>query len=384
MKRIFITLCALLLVSACLTACSSEEGLNSGRGTDYQYDFLELIDIHLYGSEGAGFIEISPKDFSVDDFESESDYIAIIRAIESLGLYVGPDESRETYLTVTPNGSLSNGDVVTLSIEGWDGTISGVTINLESYSFVISGLGEATIVDLFSSDVVTFFGLEGTTDVYYLVNEDGDLSSDILNNLIYTVSTTDDSLEAGKTILEASVILDETFLTTGDNPAITTYVYLGRQGLLANLTAEKVLMTVVSPMDFNEVDAEKLNETITSYLNSQAITLSGNESIFISLGTIQQYSESSSSYDPYTYTVTFTVEVSGEEYCLSVDLKIVELNGEYLILERSGNYKTSNETYCSSAFTEMTMLINFNSILTINDGEVEVEEEDVETTEEIE
>lgn len=379
MKKFFLTLCVLLLCSLCLTACSSDEEdgtLNSGRGTDYQYDFLQLIDIKLYGSEGAGFIEVSPKDLSVDDFDSESEYIAVMRAVESLGLYVGPDSTKTTYLTVSPNGGLSNGDVVTLSIEGFDGTISGITLNLESYSFVVSGLGTATVVDLFDSSIVTFFGLEGTTEVYYQINDGSSLSSEILDNLVYTVSTTATSLEEGKTILDVTATLDETFLTTGDDPAYTTYVYFGRRGMLASQTSEKVLMTVISPIDFDEVDSEALMESLISYLNSQTITLSGQEVIFKSLGTLQQYYESSNSYNPYTYTITFTVEVEGEERCLSVDLKIVELDGEYLILERSGNYKTATSAYCSSAFTEMTMIINFNSIVTIGE-EVEVNEEDL-------
>ena len=351
---------ALLLPSA----CSKDESLNADRGTDYAYDFTQLVDVTLYGSEGNGFVEIKPKDLSVEDFPSESDYISVRRAMDSLGLYVGPDTSIATYLTVEPNEGLSNGDIITISVRsGWQNPVPNLSLNTEPYQVEIVGLQEPNVLNLFDESSVEFYGLSGTTSVYAYKKNGGIVPATILEPLNYQITTTDSTLETGRTILEIQAELDEDFLMEGDDPAFTSDRYFGRMGVSAELTGEKVLTTVVSPIETNTIDRADFGSAIIDWLNRQEIVIGNNDTPFTveAISNIQQNNGTSGSFDPYTYTVIFYGNVNGEKQYVSVDLRIVELHNQYIIAESRSQYSVLSEEVALTPRQNSTIIINYEN-----------------------
>ena len=122
------------------------------------------MDIHLYGYNGAGFLEVQPKDFSVKDFSEEADYIAVKKAIDSMNLYLIPGAPDTTsYLNVDKATDLSNGDVITFSLkDSYKGDNSAVSLNTEPFQLLISGHGDPTEINSMKP-VLSSMGLQERT-----------------------------------------------------------------------------------------------------------------------------------------------------------------------------------------------------------------------------
>lgn len=385
-KYIKLAMVGLMCVS--LVACDKKEpALNADRNTEMKYDFINLINVSVYGSEGNGFIEITPKDVSVKDFESEKDYIEIRKIMDSLGLYVGPDKQRSSYLGVSPNENLKNGDVVTIGIkQGWSMDNIGVEINVEPYQFEITTLQPGKELQIFDESSVQFYGLSGTKSVYARRLNGGVVPVDILSHLDYDITVSDSELQADKTIMSIKASIDPTFLQEGENPAYTTETYLGRLGYVAELSGEKVLTTVVDPINTNSIDKTRFAQSIINYLTEEEIKLNGNEVTFDSLATVQQ-SNSANGYDPFTYIVTFYVDMNGSKQCVSTSLRMVELSGEYIIAERMGQYNMIGEDICIGVTPSTTTLFSYvqsdaieSTTETESQDNTEVDQKDAEAT----
>lgn len=367
LKKIIVSLVSLLI----FTGCTSTD-INKERGTEYKYDFVDLMDVKLYGSEGYGFIEVRPKDISMNDpmFESEEEYIAVRKALDQLGLYVGPDKKVSSYLEVTPNSNLKNGDMVTFSFKsGFNGDLGGLSINLEPYNWIIQDsegnglLKEPKKFDLFNSDSVMFYGLKGTNLTYAKKLGANSIPEDVLNNIEYTSTVGTNEMEAGKTVIKVQAKLNDEFLTQGDNPAFDTQTYFGRMGYLVDLESEKVLQNIAEPIDVQNLTLDqknKLTALILDYLNTQEITINNKTYTVDMIATLQQYNSANGSYDPYNFYVTFMGKYGNERTCIMTTLKIATLNGVYIIPERLGNFQSAGDSYCYNPMTSMNMIINNN------------------------
>lgn len=337
LKKILCVLSFLTLLSGC-----SEKGptLNKDRPTNYTYDFVDYIDISVYGNEGNGFIEIHPKEIVASDFPTESDYIAVKKIIDSLGLYVGPDTSKVTYIGVDKNEGLSNGDIVTIGVKNtWSYEGSGISFNIAPYEYQIEGLKEGTTLNFFDNSAVMFYGLNGTDDVYALTMEGGSIPSDLLNVLQYTISAESQPLSADQTILNVSVGIKNDVLTEGDDPAFTTERYLGRSGYVADLTAEKVLSVVVDPIDFQSVNVNEMKSAIDSFLLNDHVKINGQTAT-----NINSVNATPIVNDLFNYKVNFTADINGENRCVSVTLRMVELDGRYIVAEKTSSYSISSNS----------------------------------------
>ena len=326
--------------------------LNADRGTDYKYDFINYMDIHLYGYNGAGFLEVQPKDFSVKDFSEEADYIAVKKAIDSMNLYLIPGAPDTTsYLNVDKAEDLSNGDVVTFSLkDSYKGDNSAVSLNTEPFQLLISGLGDPTEINLFDETSVEFYGLSGTDEVYANILNNGNLPKEFTDHAKYTITPDSTPLEADKTILDISVDMDKDWLD--ENDYHTVGVYLGKNKYKADTTGEKVLMTVLDPIDFGKDNTQKIAEAM---FNAIRDTDSGKG--IQQIGSVQQLDSSSGSYDPYTYTVVFQTDSISEPY-QKCNIRMVNLNGDYKILSLSDPSSTNSENM-TEPLTGMQVLTSY-------------------------
>ena len=326
--------------------------LNADRGTDYKYDFINYMDIHLYGYNGAGFLEVQPKDFGVKDFSEEADYIAVKKAIDSMNLYLIPGAPDTTsYLNVDKATDLSNGDVITFSLkDSYKGDNSAVSLNTEPFQLLISGLGDPTEINLFDETSVEFYGLAGTDEVYANILNNGNLPKEFTDHAQYTITPDSTPLEADKTILDISVDMDKDWLD--ENDYHTVDVYLGKNKYKADTTGEKVLMTVLDPIDFGKDNTQKIAEAM---FNAIRDTDSGKG--IQQIGSVQQLDSSSGSYDPYTYTVVFQTDSISAPY-QRCNIRMVNLNGDYKILSVSDPSSTNSENM-TEPLTGMQVLTSY-------------------------
>lgn len=332
--------------------------LNENRGTDYDYDFVQFLDAKLYGSEGEGFLEISPKDIQVSDFKSEKEFIAIKKTLDSLKLYYDPDEpNKESNLLVSKGTGLSNGDVVTLSIgEDFDNNTNGLSMNLESYEFKIEGLEEAKNLDLFDSTSVSFLALNDGTNVIYPVKiSGGNIPDDVLSQINYYASTEDEQPKEGKTLIKVSAEIEPIIDENGNPKATTLKTWLGMKGYSVETEGEKVLREIANPVSFTSDNQAKASSLLYKAIKKEDANI-------ISVATIQQLYASEGSYDPYEYTVTYYARTEKDDDSESptvVKRASVKMaygqNTGIAILEIESSGYTTDDSYASQAFNGMEL-----------------------------
>jgi hypothetical protein len=361
-----ITAGIVLAAAVSMVGCAKKkpQGLNAERGTNYKFDFVNYLDFSLYGTEGNGFVEVKPKDISVDDFDTEDDYIAVKKVLDAMSLYLipGNPDGVTSYLDVEPNTGLKNGDVITFSIkDSFKADLSSISFNTEPFQYQVSGLPDPTSLNLFDETSVTFYGLSGTKEVYALKKDNGNIPSDILKHLEYTIVPDGDTLKQSKTILEVTADMDKDFLTTGDDPCYTIDVFLGKRGYAAETKAEKVLMNVVDPIDFTKISPDAVATALYTFLNGQELKR-GDESYTLSnIASIQQVKATEGSYDPYSYYITYYVESKGDRILLRSSVRMVEVAGTIQILtpQTTLTAEHTDDKYATQAYENATLIYSF-------------------------
>lgn len=335
------------------------EKLNKERGDGYKYDFVQFLSVKLYGSNGNGFLEVTPKEIKVSDFESEQEYIAVKKVLSELNLVLDPTNSKSSkFFTATPSKGLSNGDIVTFGFnESYTGNAGGLSFNLEPYEFQIQGLPDPVQLDLFSPDTVTFVGLDdGTTNLYPIKKYGNEVSDEILDNLEYLVTTDESSLQAEKTIINCSVDVlpqkDENGRPTNES----LEVYLGKKGyVVASEKAEKVLMEIAKPLTFSTEKTSKINRVLFKTFKAIDETL-------INIGTVQQLSVTQSGYSPYDYIVTYYADApedseSTDPIVKRAAVKMAESDTAGIaVLSVTSNPSRTDSSYGYSAYNGMTLM----------------------------
>lgn len=357
MKKL-LCLSTLCTIWGCASSNQQSVSLNENRGTNYDYDFVQFLDAELYGSEGDGFLEISPKDIQVSDFSSEKEYIAIKKTLDSLKLYYDPDEpNKESNLLVSKGTGLSNGDVITLSIsDDFDGNTNDLNMNLESYEFKVEGLEEAKTLDLFDSTSVSFLALnDGTNTIYPVKISGGNIADDILSQINYYASTEDEQPVEGKTLIDVSAEIVPIIDDNGNPKATTLKTWLGMKGYKVETEGEKVLREIANPVTFTTENQSKASSLLYKAIKKE-------DSNIISVATIQQLFASEGSYDPYEYTVTYYARTDKDDDSESptvVKRASVKMaygqNTGIAILELESSGYTTDESYATQAFNGMEL-----------------------------
>ena len=355
LKRFFLLTLSLFMIF--ISGCKKkpkEVDPNADRPTNFTYDFVDFLNVKLYGSEGTGFLEITPKEFNVDNFSSEQEYIKVKRAIDSLSLYCIPgDQDTQSYLYIDKPEGLSNGDLVTIGIkDSYTGDLSEASLNTSPYIFTINGLTEPKQINLFDETSVYFYGLANTGEVNVIKHTGGNIPKEILDNIEYDIVPDETPLKAGKTVLRISATLNNDFLTQGEIPYYTTSIYLGKNKYAADLETEKVLMNVSSPIDFEKANKRKIAEKLFEEIS----LTEGGEGI-MQVGSIQQIDSEEGSFDPYTYTVIFSA-MGSEKTTKRATVRMVEADGDIQVLSVE-NIQKVTETALTEPLKDMKILMNY-------------------------
>lgn len=354
-KKILKMIACVMIATSTLSGCrlkntkkidKSDENyvINSSRTTEgYTYDWIDFMNISVYGSDGVAYIEVTPKEIKASDFQSDADYIAMKNTLDKLNLsYKAGSNNSASKLTVTPDSNLKAGDVVTFALTT---TVdSSLNMNTQEYEFRIPTLSQSSTIDLFGEDDVIFYGLDGTSEVYYEFTKNTSFTDELQKNLIYTIKT-DGKVEADKTILDISADLDNTFLKEGGYTSFA--MYLSKFGYeVESYSTQKVLHNVATPIDFNTVRTDKVISALFEKIEKAEISLKGSSTLNQIASVQKLYKDT----DEYTYYVVYQdMDSEGNEKFLRRQFRGACLNDEIIILSLY-NEEQSAERYATEAY----------------------------------
>lgn len=362
-KRILKYLACGVLILSTLSGCrlkstkkidksDAEYVINSNRTTEgYTYDWIDFMNISVYGSDGVAYIEVTPKELKASDFQSDADYIAMKSELDKLNLsYKAGSNNSASKLTVTPDSNLKAGDVVTFALTT---TVdASLNMNTQEYEFRIPTLNQSSILDLFNEDDVIFYGLEGTDEVYYQFTKNTSFTDELQKNLIYTIKL-DGEVEADKTILDISASLDNSFLKDGGYTSFA--MYLSKFGYeVESYSTQKVLHNVAAPIDYSTVRTDKVISALFEKIEKAEISLKGSSTLNQIASVQKLYKDS----DEYTYYVIYQdMDSEGNVKFLRRQFRGAYLNDEVVILSLY-NEEQSAERYATEAYDNGEVMIS--------------------------
>lgn len=356
MKKKILSVLTVLLVLTALSACSA----NQGRGDKYTYDFKDFINIEIFGPEGEAYIQITPKEYSVADFSSEEEYIKVKKVIDQLNLYYIPGANTSGGLVVTKSDHIKTGDMITIKLNtsllsNDKATLAqSIDLNVEQYDYVVESLPETKKIDLFSSDIVRFYGLI-TNEVVYVVNKDNpNISDEIKDNLVYKVTLSDKEVKEGQTIMTVQTGLKDELIK--NNNYYNLGIYYAKHNLSVQYSTEKVLNKVVNPIDFNNLNKksrELIRKTLYKYIKEN---LDYNVEEVCNIQQLNSQGEN----DPYKYYIIYTT-LDGEnvQRVYRTEMKLLFINNEELEVLSCDKTENIPDTYLNTNYNGAIRLIDF-------------------------
>ena len=394
MKRLLkIFFIALLLVS--ITGCKmkTQKGdktdpnyvINKGRdASGYKYDWIDFIEYTIYGSNGTAYIEVSPRNLKSSDFQSDEDFIKVQSVINNLNLNYSPNlQDINSRLSVSPGSNLSSGDVVTFSLT--TSIDSSLNIYTEEYEIRVPELDDCKTIDLFSNDLVTFYGVSGgnSLDVGYLISNDTiDYPEELLANLTYSISLKNvSSIEKDKTVVTVTAGLNSDFMKANGYKSITNY--LNKIGYtIENTEKQIVLHEIATAINFTTVKKESvINALFTAVSNAEMQT--DGKSILNQICTVQKLNKDS---DAHTYYVVYQdMNSDGNIFYFRRQFRAVDLDGTIIVLSMQQSEQTKEEYATGTSYENGQVLLN-NMVIEQEQTEEAEEngEEDVKETSESE
>ena len=365
MKKL-LNICLILFMTLSLIACQQREYIpNKDRSDNYKYDFIDYITITTYGDNGRGYIEITPKEISVADFESEQDYINVKRDLENYN-FTYKSNSRSSNFTISKTSNIANGDIIKITPKANVNLTSD--LNVEPYDYVVSDLKTSTLIDLFSPDLIIVYAL--TDGSYHIhVKRNAQYDEELRNNLVYSVTTKDKAIP-GQAVMTVKVDMKESFLK--ENGYTSFANYLAKHNLLAYLQEEKVLNEIIEPIDMYDANSAAIETALYKALYVHEPNL-------IKVSCVQQ-SERQKSAEPYTYTVVYTISKNNIRQYFRRDVKIVGVDGGYDIVY-IGSKTETDEIYTRSAYDGANLILNYEIEKTPEKKQEDVQEEVDDTTE---
>lgn len=348
MRKVFTTLLITLMVFS-LAACKKKE-----EGPTYDYDFVDYLDIVYIGPNEFADLEITLKDFDSDDFKSDTEFIKIKKFMNELYPFIVADK----------NANLTNGDTINIGISSeYENTNTDLNINLGVHTYQVQGLKDAVYYDLFDTDTVSFYGLEGTKDVLYKINEKSTLSQNIKDNLTYTISIDTDEVEEKISVMSIKASLKDSFLKT--TKYSDTETYFKSLGYIVDVETEKALKNTISNNEFESItDVDTVKAQISEKIKEQGDI---DNYQFSELSNVQKTEKA------YTYDI-IAKYVNGEKVAyVEFESKLAYLDGEIKYLSFN-KLKTVNERFATEALDKNELLFTFNTFI------IEEESEPEETT----
>ncbi len=382
MKRLLkVIFAALLLVS--LTGCKmkTQKGdktdpdyvINKSRdATGYKYDWIDFIDYTIYGSNGTAYIEVSPKNLKSSDFQSDDDFIKIQTLIDNLDLNYSPNaQNTSSKLSVSPGYNLSTGDVITLSLKS--SIDSSLGIYTEEYEIRVPELDNSKTIDLFTSDLVTFYGVDGgnSLDAGYLIKSDNlDYPEELIDNLTYKISLNNvSSIEKDKTVVTATANLDSDFMKANGYKNIATY--LNKIGYAVEETEKQVVLhEVATAINFNSVKKETVINALFTAVQNAEIQTDG-KSILNQICTVQKLNKDS---DVHTYYVVYQdMNSDGDIFYFRRQFRAVDLDGNIIVLSIQQSEQTKEEYATGTNYENGQVVLN-NMVIEQEQSEEEAAE----------
>lgn len=364
-KLMILFLSVFLLFSG---GCRRNRKPNERRGTNYRYDFMDFIDINIYGENGSGYIEVHPIDINLEDFENEYEYINVKKDLDTFNMYFKKGDAVSTKLKLSKTEGLSNGDIIRISLSGVKRGNTYSDMNVEPYEYVVDGLGELKQIDLFDPNFVTFFA---TNDgyLYSHIKNKNMYEKELTENIQYKIST-NDMIQAGKTVLFIDAFVPEEYLVANGYNVMD--VFMTKLGYKAWTHNERVLDDVLDPIEFGAASSMEVERVLYEYLY-----LTEGQSL-VKICNLQQTPRQKSA-EPYCYMVLFSLKEGDYVSYFRKQVKMVYVDGEYVVLE-GGNRESTSEEYVYRPYEESNMLLNF-TLESWNSGEEEENAETAETAE---
>ena len=307
---------------------------NENRGTDYEYDYINYVDVNVIGPNGYAIVELSLKDFKASDFKDEESYIAVRKLMTAL----------EPMLRVDKSENLSNDDIILIGISTeYTGGVGDLSFNLEPYQIQIKDLKDPEPIDLFDNGSIGFYNLKGTKEFYSYVKPDSTLPVEMQENLEYSISCNEKEIVADQSILKIKVAMNQSFINEGNYKSTERYVKL--QGYTAEYEAEKVLKHVVESIDFEEADTNKIVERLNLLYANGEYSTNGVSYKYDTVANIQG-SKYENEFEYRVHSIWYNPLDESQELCLRDTVKMVIVDETVQIIKSSNRFNSVNMDSC--------------------------------------
>lgn len=344
-------LLASVLTLGMFSGCAKEPVPNENRGTDYKFDIMDYLDIETFGENGDGYLEITLKEVTAKDFANDEDYINVRKDLDELDPYYLTDGSSSGISVTTPEETLSNGDVVTISFN-LDDDEKYSDINTEDYEYTISGLEESlTSIDLFGSDFITIYG-DSDNNIHL---SKANSTYDFIDYLDYTGSANENVLEEGKTVVDVEVELDYDFANEGNYSDLKEYL-AKEYKLKADMTGSVVLSAIAKTVDYATISSSDLYNTLFDYISSSK---SDDDDMYISSILNIQRTEREIEMAPYECVVVYSTIKDNITTYYSKVVEIANVDGKLVIMNSSNTNTVDAEDARSLLNDTNVMQITF-------------------------
>lgn len=352
---------ALMMAAACvLCGCRSARDViknNMDRHKGYKYDFIDYIDISVIGVDGHGYLYITPKTITVDQFESEDEFMAVKKDLDAMKLHYTPEKKDGTKLVISKSTELSNSEKISIAVSYKQESLNS-DMNITPYAYTVEGLvsaDDSAVVDLFAPENVVFFGTDNN-DVFYEKRSDSPIA-DILIPVEFDIDTSDQQLVLNNTIVTAKAQLNKKMEGMED---IDVFLHFAKNNkLLSTDTKEFVLADIVHPVDFDVLTDEDFSNMEQSLKNAISNRIAkGNITIY----SIQRSNRNTDGKNvSYEYTVTFSAGTAEAREYSAISVKVYPYEGRFICEAGEGSYLPKLKPEDVNASPENTILHVFNN-----------------------
>lgn len=345
----------LMVVILALAGCRRENvGTNTDRYRKHKYDFADYIEITTVGVNGHGYLYIEPKEITRDMFENDEEFVKVKKDLDNMDLrYIPNERHNSNTLVISKTEELSNNETVSIAIKyKRDKLLSDM--NTETYAYVVHDLPESSddvYADLFSEDVVQFYGTKNN-ELFYHLNPDSKVY-DLMAPLEYKIETNDEKLVKDGTLIDVSVSRSR---KASDDVDSDLLLYFAKNGyVISGTEAELILDKIAEPLDPETMTDENYAEIEQLLKNEIAAYLEKGNIVIYSL---QKSQKSIDEGDLYSYVVTFSNVSDGDTVYGSCTPVIHQVDGKFIVRPIDGTKGIKQEDVNSS--TENTILHVFN------------------------
>lgn len=352
-KRIFLALMVVLLL---FTGCSKKEETPT-----YKYDYINYLDAKLIGPNGYATLDITIRDFTASEFESETDFIAVKKLMTSI----------KENLVVTKTEGLANGDVIQFGIgESFDTSLVGdLSINLGVHEMTVASLTDPKALDVFDDKNVVFYGLEGTSKVYYYYPNTSNFTQEMKDNIKYSITADDSVVQKDKTVLSLSLSLSNDLLNSSSDYGTEERYFLAN-GYVTVLEGEKTLKNIVSESALEKVDKDTLKASLEEQLKEE-----GNINDY----TLSQVVSVQKPEEDFKYFVVALYTKEDKQVYIRFDVSMAYVNNE-IVYYSVNKGATTEDRYANEAMENCELMYTYNVFELIEEPEEEAEVENVEET----